>query len=199
VLREVVFLPHLHWLAWDRDQEWSQRVVAYKGYDLNTGPGLALADLLRLPYAAPAPDLAPTFSPLSVRERPAMYRSVAERVGQGTFRARLMVAYEGQCAVTGERALPVLEAAHIQEYMGPASNHPQNGLLLRADLHRLFDRGYVTITSELRFEVSSRLTSEFENGKIYYALAGSPIRVPKNAEARPSLAALRWHAEHVFR
>jgi putative restriction endonuclease len=199
VLRPAVFLPERDWIPWERYEEWSPRVVDYKKYDLTTGPGRALAELLRKPTAAPAPELVSTFTPLSVRERPAIYGYSSERVGQSTFRARLMVAYEGQCAVTGEHALPVLEAAHIQEYMGPASNHLQNGLLLRADLHRLFDRGYVTATSDLRLEVSSRLKSEFDNGRIYYEMAGRRLAAPRNPQARPSPEALRWHADNVFR
>jgi putative restriction endonuclease len=199
VLREVVFLPQSEWLPWERAEEWSPRVVDYKIYDLLTGPGRALATLLDRQGASPAPDLEPAFSPLSVRERPTVYRASSERVGQGTFRARLMMAYEGQCAVTGEHALPVLEAAHIQEYMSPASNHLQNGLLLRADLHRLFDRGYISVSPDLRLEVSPRLKTEFENGRIYYEMSGSRIHVPRNPNARPSPAALQWHRESVFR
>jgi len=198
ILREVVFLPQSLWIPWERAEEWSPRVVDYKKYDLAAGPGRTLAELLRMSLVAPAPDLARAFSPLVVRERPPVYRTVSERVGQGTFRARLMMAYESRCAVTGEHALPVLEAAHIQEYMGPASNHLQNGLLLRADLHRLFDRGYVTVTSDLRLEVSTRLKTEFENGKIYYEMAGTHIRIPQASDARPSHDALLWHAQNVF-
>jgi putative restriction endonuclease len=74
----------------------------------------------------------------------------------------------------------------------------RNGLLLRADIHRLFDRGYVTVTPELRFEVSGRLREEFENGKTYYALHGTTIRVPGPTTDRPDPALLRWHNEQVF-
>ena len=91
--------------------------------------------------------------------------------------------------MTGENAVPVLEAAHIQPYMGPASNHLQNGLVLRSDLHRLYDAGYVTVTPDLRLEVSGRLREEFENGKAYYEMAGRPVRPP--ATGWPSPAATR--------
>jgi len=101
--------------------------------------------------------------------------------------------------VTGEHARPVLDAAHIQPYLGPRSNHPQNGLLLRTDLHRLFDDGYVTVTPQLRLEVSGRLREEFDNGKAYYALHGKPILLPDDPTLRPSAAALTWHNEHVYR
>lgn len=73
-----------------------------------------------------------------------------------------------------------------------------NGLLLRADIHRLFDRGYVTVTPDLRFVVSQRLAKEFENGKAYYKRDGKVLGLPKNAADRPDLELLRWHNENVF-
>ena len=124
--------------------------------------------------------------------------SVVERARQATFKLRLLKAYQGRCAVTGEHAVPVLDAAHIQPYMGPGSNHLQNGMLLRADLYRLYDAGYVTLTPELRLEVSRRLKDEFDNGRTYYELAGQTVQIPAAAGAHASPDALRWHAEHVF-
>jgi putative restriction endonuclease len=100
--------------------------------------------------------------------------------------------------VTGERSIPVLDAAHIQPYRGPASNHVQNGLLLRADLHRLYDAGYLTVTPDLRVDVSRRLREDFENGKAYYVLAGERIAVPDAPALQPSRLALDWHASHDF-
>jgi putative restriction endonuclease len=72
-------------------------------------------------------------------------------------------------------------------------------MLLRADLHRLYDAGYVTVTPDLRFEVSRRLKDEFDNGRTYYDLAGRALVVPIAQSSRPSPEALRWHAENVFR
>jgi putative restriction endonuclease len=71
--------------------------------------------------------------------------------------------------------------------------------LLRADLHRLFDTGYVTVTPELRFEVGQRLRDDFNNGKSYYPLHGSRLQVPSNQTNRPQREFLEWHNEHVFR
>ena len=136
--------------------------------------------------------------PIDVDERERVEVPVAARHGQGAFKAALLTAY-GACAVTGEHARPVLDAAHIQPYLGPRSNHPQNGLLLRTDLHRLFDDGYVTVTPQLRLEVSGRLREEFDNGKAYYDLHGKPILLPGDPALRPSAAALTWHNEHVYR
>ena len=160
---------------------------------------MRLAELLRRAHPDPVPDLQPAFLPLESDERERIEVVQALREGQGTFRLRLLRAYDGQCAVTGGHAVPVLEAAHIQPYLGPASNHPQNGLVLRSDLHRLYDGGYVTVTPDLRLEVSGRLREQFENGKLYYAMDGQRIHVPGDARFTPSPKALEWHAEHVYR
>jgi putative restriction endonuclease len=100
--------------------------------------------------------------------------------------------------MTGERVLPVLEAAHIRPYAEGGEHRIDNGLLLRSDLHTLFDRGYVTVTPELRVEVSRRVREEFNNGRHYYSLHGQQIHVPDVPEERPALPGLRWHNERVF-
>ena len=89
--------------------------------------------------------------------------------------------------MTGERSLPALEAAHIRAHAAEGPNRTRNGLLLRADIHRLFDDGYVTVDPDLRFMVNRRLHEEFENGRVYYALDGGTPR----DERRAALARLR--------
>jgi putative restriction endonuclease len=123
---------------------------------------------------------------------------VRPRLGQGTFRVAVTQAYQGACAVTGEHSLPVLDVGHIQGFAEGGPHDVRNGLLLRTDVHRLFDRGYVTVTPDFRFEVSARLRKEFENGKTYYALQGKTIRLPGNSLDRPDPELLRWHNEHVY-
>lgn len=73
-----------------------------------------------------------------------------------------------------------------------------NGLSLRSDIHRLFDRGYVTTDDNDKFVVGGRLKADFENGKVYYALHGSALRLPGDPTCRPSREALAWHRESVF-
>jgi hypothetical protein len=68
------------------------------------------------------------------------------RLGQSTFRVAVTNAY-GACAVSGEHSLPALEAAHVQPYAAGGQHSLRNGMLLRADIHRLYDKGYVTVTS----------------------------------------------------
>jgi putative restriction endonuclease len=197
ILRDVQFLPEQEWLQWTDDAEWRRNIVAFKSYDLTSGPGVGLAGFLH--NGVPA-DLEPAYEPQMIDERRRAELVLAVRDGQGAFRVRVLDAYGRRCAVTGEHSLPVLDAAHIQPYLGPGSNHVQNGLVLRADIHRLYDAGYVTVTPELRFAVSPRLRSDYENGRIYYELDGASLRVvPGRRDLRPSRAALEWHASEVFR
>ena len=104
----------------------------------------------------------------------------------------------GKCAVSTEHSLPALEAAHIKPYSHGGEHEISNGLLLRADIHKLFDAGYVTVTPDHRFRVSERLADEYHNGKVYYRYNDSRIWVPPNAAWHPDPDALAYHGEEVF-
>ena len=121
------------------------------------------------------------------------------RLGQGAFRILVADAYERRCAVTGEKTLPVLEAAHIQPIAKGGEHRVDNGLLLRSDLHTLFDLGYVTITTSGLFRVSTRLRDAWHNGRVYYELDKIEVKTPKADPLRPSHALLEWHNDVVFR
>jgi putative restriction endonuclease len=109
-------------------------------------------------------------------------------------------AYARRCAVTGEKTLPVLEAAHIKPYALQGPNQVSNGILLRSDLHKLFDLGYLTVTPNLRLEVSPRLKGEWQNGREYYSYHGLPLVVqPSDPANRPATEYLSWHNENRFR
>jgi putative restriction endonuclease len=123
---------------------------------------------------------------------------VTPRLGQASFRIVVTDAYSRRCAVSGERVLPVLEAAHIRPFGQGGEHEVQNGILLRSDLHTLFDRGYLTVTPEHHIEVSKRIHEEYENGKEYYALHGGKILLPKRLADAPTDANLQWHNSNVF-
>jgi putative restriction endonuclease len=125
--------------------------------------------------------------------------TVKPRLGQGLFSLAVRDAYRGACAVTREHSGPVLEAAHILPYKRGGEHRVDNGLLLRSDLHRLFDFGYVTVTADHEFRVGERLRTEFNNGRSYYGLDGSPIALPDDPVLRPNRDFLAWHGREVFR
>jgi putative restriction endonuclease len=90
--------------------------------------------------------------------------------------------------------LPVLEAAHIKPYNLEGPHKVSNGLLLRSDMHKLFDSGYITITTDYHVEVSKAIKEEFENGKEYYQYHGKELMyLPANSKDKPSIAYIRWH------
>jgi putative restriction endonuclease len=124
---------------------------------------------------------------------------VRPRKGQGLFSLAVREAYDGACAVTGEHSGPVLEAAHIIPYHQGGKHDVDNGLLLRRDLHRLYDLGYVTVTPDYEFRVGNRLRDEFKNGRSYYSLHGSNIGVPSKVSWKPNQESLEWHMKTVFK
>jgi len=94
--------------------------------------------------------------------------------------------------------LPILDAAHIRSYASGGGHDITNGLLLRTDIHRLFDLGYVTVSTDGRFEVGRRLREDFENGQHYYRMHGQTVWMPTNPQLAPSRKALEWHQSHRF-
>lgn len=110
--------------------------------------------------------------------------TIVQRQGQSEFRRRLMRNYGGRCCATGESAEAVLEAAHITPYLGAQSHRAANGLLLRADLHTLFDLHLISIDKHGRWAISSQL-----DGTSYVMLRGKKPRSPKSdAPSRAELA-----------
>jgi putative restriction endonuclease len=179
-------------------RDWHKNVVSGAGYDLSQGEGMRIWDECQaLMVRARAGSLG-TMVAEPDAPRYGSAQLVRPRLGQGTFRVAVTGAYGGACAVSGEHSLPVLEAAHIRPYAVSGSHDVVNGLLLRADIHRLFDTGYVTVTPERRFLVSRRLKEEFENGGAYYALEGRHIALPARVADQPDPTLLRWHNENVF-
>ena len=83
--------------------------------------------------------------------------------------------------------------------MGRGGDHDvRNGISLRTDLHKLLDRGYVTVDNELRFVVGRRLKADFDSGRSYYDLHGRPVTLPAEPIHRPSIETLAWHRENIF-
>jgi hypothetical protein len=133
---------------------------------------------------------AAAFDPMSISDaRERIASEIVRRRGQPTFRKRLMRIYSGRCVISGSAEGEVLEACHILPYRGPSTNHPSNGLLLRADLHILFDLGLITIDSRnMQVEMHPSLrTSE------YFAFHGKKLPKVSSPECAPNISALDEH------
>jgi putative restriction endonuclease len=173
-----------------------ENAVQGKAYGLSTGEGARVWNECRFrgPARSRAADL-----PDAAAARYAEPVLVRPRLGQGTFRLAVTGAYGRACAITMEHSLPVLEAAHIKPYSEDGAHEVPNGLLLRSDIHRLFDMGYVSVSPDHRFHVSKRLRADFENGRSYYPLDGTSIRLPEDRSEHPDPTLLAWHFESLFR
>ena len=192
ILTQPFFFDEPDWIP--VPESWSPNIVSFKTYNTGEAEGLALWEAIndrlgRQPFPGMAEGQARFGEPQLIRPR----------LGQGAFSVLVTDIYGRRCAVTQERTLPALEAAHIRPYRDGGEHEARNGLLLRRDIHSLFDAGYVTVTPDLDFEVSRRIKEEFENGRHYYALHGQRISAPREASERPDPDALTWHNEHCFR
>ncbi len=125
-------------------------------------------------------------------------QTLLPRLGQGSFRVLVTDAYKRRCAFTSSPVLHVLDAAHIRPFAQDGPHDVENGILLRQDVHTLFDRGYITVTPEHRIEVSKRIKEEFKNGHEYYSAHGSRILLPDHPSFRPAKEYLTWHNENVY-
>lgn len=124
---------------------------------------------------------------------------VRPRLGQQSFRAVVLNAYGRRCAVTGDRIRPVLEAAHIRPIANGGEHRIDNGMLMRSDVHTLFDRGYLGVDQRHELHVSPRLRTEFGNGEHFYALRERAVALPPTRSSRPSREFLEWHMDTVFK
>jgi putative restriction endonuclease len=129
------------------------------------------------------------YDPTSIEDgRQKTWAAIKRRQGQPAFRRNLLRAYGGRCAITGCAIEPLLEAAHIVPYRGPKTNDVRNGLLLRADIHTLFDVGAVRIDPDGKVRLVPSL-----HGTEYGALHGQQLRMPELPTDHPSQRALAWH------
>jgi putative restriction endonuclease len=196
LVSEPFFFPREAWIP--QPSDYRRQIVQGKTYDLLTGEGRMLWDAcLERARSVSLGDALPDLVAESARY--GSPRTVRPRLGQGTFRVAVTDAYGRACAVTSEHSLPALDAAHIVPYAAGGAHEVSNGILLRRDIHRLFDLGYVTVDSTTRcFEVSRRLREEWDNGRIYYEMRGRQLREPAALDDRPSKAFLDWHNSEVF-
>jgi putative restriction endonuclease len=197
ILLQPTFLPPEKWLP--QPASFSRSIVGGKTYSTDEAEGrelwealMGLADITAL--------RAPGFAEDQRRfGEPAL---IKPRLGQGAFRIAVTDAYQRACAVSRGKVLPALEAAHIRPYAAGGTHEISNGILLRRDIHSIFDAGYVTVDcvsdEKFKFVVSDRVRVDFNNGEEYRKLHGATLFVPQPAADQPDRAALRWHNEEKF-
>jgi putative restriction endonuclease len=189
LLEQPFFLPRDRWIP---IPEWNAATQQGRTYDMTIEPGhsiwLKLQSSKQISFVTQ--EESPQYGPplLSM-----------PRLGQGTFRVMVTEAYGWRCSITKERTLPALDAAHIRPYSESGMNTVNNGVLLRRDLHALFDKGYVTITPCFQLEVSRRIKEEYQNGRDYYRLHGTTMTLPLKSTDYPSSEYLQWHNINIYR
>jgi putative restriction endonuclease len=176
--------------------DFASNIVQGKGYDLERSPSAGyLGEVLHRLFGFNV-------------DGPSWYRTgpvygdprlAPQRLGQRAFRVAVSDAYHHNCAITGGKIRPVLEAAHVQPLAAGGEHRLDNGLLLRSDVHTLYDRGYLAVDPKHRLLVSPLLRTEFGNGEQFYAMAGQEITVPERRADRPRSEYLEWHLAEVFR
>jgi len=196
LLEQPFFFDRSEWIPVPSD--WKAGIRQGKHYDLQTEPGISLWEQVRALLIGK-----PSYFSETRIEDTARYGTptlVKPRLGQGSFRILVTDAYGRACAITEEHTLPALEAAHIKPYGDSGPHAIYNGLLLRSDVHRLFDSGYITVTPDYCIEVSGRLREEYENGRYYYPFHGQKLHhIPPNPTDHPAKRLLSWHNEKIFR
>ena len=190
ILSQPFFLPEDKWISLPKS--WATSIQTFKKYSTEQSEGLKLWELASNHLGVA------NYDERNPAERFGKPHLIQPRLGQRAFRSVVIDAYGRRCAVTRERTLPALDAAHIRPYREGGEHKVSNGLLLRRDIHSLFDSGYVTVTPDLKFEVSAKIREEFENGRDYYKLQGKDVHVPKKSLFIPEQSILEWHNENRF-
>ena len=185
--------------TFDPPSDWSANIVSGKSYDiLPNSEGLRLFEQAQAIFSGIFPRSNQDINGLP-DERHGKPQLVSPRLGQGGFRIMVMDEYSRKCAITGEKTLPVLEAAHTKPYSENGPHQVCNCIFMRSDLHTLFDSGYMTLSKQFYVEVSRRIREEFSNGREYYALHGKKLlTLPENEKHKPSIEFLEWHQNHRY-
>lgn len=206
ILTDPIFFHKRDWIS--VPESWSRSIVQGKSYDTDSIEGKQLwekVEVLLQEYQLFDRTETDKDSILySVKEEEQNDNYVRKyltkvRIGQGAFRVQLTDAYNRRCSISGEKTLPVLEAAHIKPHSESGPNKVSNGILLRSDMHKLYDAGYLTFTEDYKVEISPRIKEEFENGKEYYRFHGNQLIIlPENITNRPAREYIEWHNNNIY-
>ena len=199
IVTQPVFLDKIEWT--EVPENWSSNIVVGKGYDVDEPEGRRLWEAIATIYGGIARSRIPgrvcsnrddwrrafwTTRTCKAAARPGRISSTRNRCLRAQMRGH-----------RGE-SFSALDVAHIRPYSDGGEHRVSNGLLLRRDIHTLLDRGYVTIDPALRFVVSKRVKTEFNNGEEYRRLHGKTIFTPDSPSLKPDAKLLDWHNRTRF-
>jgi putative restriction endonuclease len=201
ILVQPVFFPSHLWF--DLPASWSPSIQRGKLYSTDNTEGLQLwTRLLETSKLCGVTNVADVTDTPGISDREqARFGTpilIAPRLGQGAFRVAVTEAYGRQCAITNGKVLPALDAAHIKPYGDGGLHTKSNGILLRKDIHSIFDAGYVTIKDDFTFSVSKKVKEVFNNGEEYLRLQGTLVRRPERKADCPDTEFLRWHNKERY-
>jgi putative restriction endonuclease len=201
VIANPFFLKSEQWLQ--NPVGWSPNIVRGKFYDTDAVEGAYIWDHISAFSSLYGSEvIRPDLNDVRIEDDGVRYGEpvlVKPRLGQSAFRVLVTDAYQRRCAITGENTLDVLDAAHIVPYSKSGAHDVTNGLLLRTDFHKLFDKGLVSVTPEYRIKVSPRIRESYFNGKAYYRLDNQPLTIlPVHTNLQPDRDRLEWHYKNVY-
>lgn len=203
IIANPFFLQPIDWL--ENPPGWSSNIVRGKMYETSKQDGAEIWAHVERFFIEPPNPLEKNvtknldFGIAEISPKYGAERLTKPRIGQGAFRLALTDAYRKRCALTGESTLPALEAAHIVPFADEGTHDIRNGLLMRADFHKLFDAGLISVAPDLKIQISPRIREAWLNGKVYYRLHNQPLAVvPENPAYQPDPDRLNWHLQNVF-
>ncbi|MFH1823768.1 MAG: HNH endonuclease [Candidatus Firestonebacteria bacterium] len=204
ILSDPIFFDKNDWLELPKD--WSGNIVSGKSYSMYDGIGKICWEkvenlLKKLNFFERTKDENANMCEENM-DHSIYYSEYLTRVrtGQKAFRVTILDAYLRKCSITGERTLPVLEAGHIKPFSKSGPHKVYNGILLRSDIHKLYDEGYITITPKYEVKVSKRIKQEYENGREYYKFQGKElVNLPSSKNDMPKEEYLKWHNENIYK
>ena len=193
LLQRPFFFDESDWVPLPAD--FSKNVATGKLYDSTTPIGNSLWNEVRSRLQA----LQPGGGTQTQNEMFGEPSLVGYRLGPGGFRMLITDLYERRCAITGHEVLPILESVHIRPVDEGGQHRVDNGILLRSDLRRLFQRGYISVSPEYKVMVSPQLEQDYKDANTYHELDGRQLHVPIQPVHRPRREFLQWHVARVFR
>lgn len=211
VLVEPIFFEEEDWFPVPND--WSDNIVSGKTYSTISNIGMELYDRLlerTQPRILSERDKSGLFGfgskgqenfrlPIHEGDRFGKGATIYPRLGQQSFRIKVASHYGFSCGISDTKVLPALDAAHIRPYNRGGDHALSNGVFLRKDIHSVFDSGYATFDQQLRFVVSDRVRTDFNNGNEYRKLHGLPLKLPADSGTWPSQENLEWHRNECFK